>query len=88
MRYDEIYKALHRQPFQPFCIQLSNGQSHTIRHPDFAWVTRTAIHVGYSSGDDEIPDRVTECDLLHVVAIEPVNGARSNGRGKPRRKKK
>lgn len=87
MRYDEVYRALHRQPFQPFRIQLSNGQSHVIRHPDFGWVTRTALHVGHPSGKDEIPDRVTECDLLHIVAIEPVNGTSRDGRSHRGRKR-
>lgn len=87
MRHDEVYKRLHRQPFQPFRIQLSNGQAHTIRHPDFAWVTWTALLVGHPSGKEDVPDKFTECDLLHIVAIEPVNGSGPSTRRRRRRPK-
>ena len=74
MRYQEMFEALHRQPFQPFCLQLTNGQSRVIRHPDFAGLLRTSVLLFESSEDDDVPDRFDQYDLLHVVGIEPVNG--------------
>ena len=88
MRYQELYDVLHKSPFQPFRIQLSNGQTHVIRHPDFAWLMRTSVFIGLPSGDDEMPDRAIQCDLLHVVAIEPVHSTGPNGRGKQPKKRK
>lgn len=85
MRYQEVYEALHRQPFQPIRIQLTNGQSHVIRHPDFAGLLRTSVLLFESSEDDDVPDRFDQYDLLHVVGIEPINGRKRNGR--PRRRK-
>ncbi len=87
MRYQEVYDVLHRQPFQPFRIQLTNGQSQVITHPDFAWLMRTSVLVAHSSGEDEVPDRFHQYDLLHVVGIEPVNRAKRNGRGKRGKRK-
>ena len=66
IRHPELYKALHKSPFEPFRIQLTNGESWVIRHPDFAALTRTTVYVGVSSGRDEIPDTFNEYDLLHV----------------------
>jgi len=86
MRYNELYNVLHKVPFRPFRIQLTNGQSYAIRHPDFAWLKRTSILIGLASGDDEIPNEHTECDLLHVVAIEPVNGSRRRNGGRRKRR--
>ncbi len=83
MRHDELHKALHKSPFQPFRIQLTNGESWVIRHPDFAGLTRTSVLVFISSRDDEIPDTFNQYDLLHVVGIEPVNG-RAKRRRKPK----
>ena len=80
MRFQEVYDTLHRQPFQPFRIQLTNGQSHVVRHRDFAWLTRTSVFIGLPSGDDEVPDRALQYDLLHVVGLEPVNGAKPKRR--------
>lgn len=85
MRYQEMFEVLHRQPFQPFRIQLTNGQSRVILHPDFAGLLRTSVLLFKSSEDDDIPDRFDQYDLLHVVGIEPVNGRKRNGG--PRRRK-
>jgi len=53
-----------------------------IDHPDFAWITRSSVLIGISSGEDDIPERFNQYDLLHVVGIEPVNGKKGNKRRK------
>jgi hypothetical protein len=82
MRHHELYEALHEQPFEPFRIVLTTGESHVIRHPDFAWLTRTSVLIGRSSERHDVPDRFNRYDLLHVVGIEPVNGAKRTRRRK------
>lgn len=79
MRLTEIQDALAKQPFEPFRIHLSSGQSYEIRHQEFSGLTRTSLFVGVSSGQDEVPDRMIQCDLLHIVALEPVNGRQAHG---------
>lgn len=74
MRIDELRETLAKAPFQPFRIHLTDGRSFDIRHREFAGLTRHSIFVGEPSGDDEVPDRMIQCDLLHVVSIEPING--------------
>jgi hypothetical protein len=69
-----VQQALTKQPFHPFRIRLSNGNVYEIRHPEFAALTRNSIFVGSPTDGGEAPDRMVECDLLHVVTIEPVNG--------------
>ncbi len=83
MRLNELQELLRKQPFEAFCIQLTNGQSFVIRHPEFAALSRSSMYVGIPSGKDEIPDRYVQCDLLHIVTIEPVNGSRRRTRKKP-----
>jgi len=78
MRFQELYEVLHHTPFEPFRIRLTDGQSHVIRQPDFAWLTRSSVYVGLPSGTDDVPDRAIQRDLLHVVSVEPVNA--KNGR--------
>jgi hypothetical protein len=75
--------ALHREPFRAFRIELTSGKFYDIWHPDFAWLTRTSVLIGAFSGKDDVPDDFTECDLLPVVSLEPLNG-----RAKPRRRRK
>ena len=86
MRYQELYDTLHKSPFEPFRIRLTDGGRYIVRHPDFAALTRTSILLFISSEDDAIPDRFNQYDLLHVVGIEPVNGSkRKNGAARKKR---
>lgn len=73
MRQQEVRDALRKMPFQPFRVHLSNGHSYDVRHPEFAALTRLSIFVGLPLRDDGVPDRMIECDLLHVVALEPID---------------
>jgi hypothetical protein len=40
-----ILEAARAKPFRPFVLELSNGESLTIKHPDFIWVFDTEILV-------------------------------------------
>jgi hypothetical protein len=75
MRAHELRDALRRQPFQPIRVRLSTGQTYDILHPEFAALTATSLFVGSPSAAGEIPVRMVQCDLIHVVAIEPVTAA-------------
>jgi len=86
MRFQELQDALRKQPFEPFRIQLSNGQAHDVRHPEFAALSRTSVLIGIPSKRDGVPDRFAQVDLLHVVAIEPVNGQRRGAKGSRKRR--
>ena len=72
MRPNEVQEVLRRQPFQPFRVRLSTGQGYEIRHPEFAALTKTSLFVGDPAGDEGFPNRMIQCDLLHVVAVEPI----------------
>lgn len=71
----EVREALRKQPFEPFRIRLTTGQSYEVRHPEFATVTRTSVYVGVPEGRGEFPERAIQCALLHVVSLEPIDGA-------------
>lgn len=75
MRQQEVRDLLRKEPFQPLPIHLSNGQSYDIRHPEFAALTRTSVIVVTPSPDEKEVDRIVQCDLVHVVAMEPIDGA-------------
>ena len=71
MTANELRDALRKQPFEPFRVRLTTGQAYEIMHPEFAAVTQTSFFVG-EPHDDGFPDRMIQCSLLHVVALEPV----------------
>ena len=74
MRPEDILEMLHRRPFGPFRIHLSNGQTYDIRHPEVAFVTRAALVLGIPAPDlpPEIADRATVVALIHINNIEPL----------------
>ena len=47
MNADLIQDFLRRQPFEPFVIRLSNGETHEVRHPECAIVMRTQVLIYY-----------------------------------------
>jgi hypothetical protein len=55
-----------------------------VRHPEMALLTPHTVHVVELTKTGQPTDRVVKCDLIHVVALEPVNGR--NGRRPHRRK--
>jgi hypothetical protein len=69
---------LKQQPFKPFRLVMSSGQSYDVRHPEMALLTRTSILVGIDDSEDGIPAEFKICSLLHVTAVEPLEaGSRS-----------
>ncbi len=74
MRQQEIRDTLRGEPFRPFRVHLSNGQAYDVRHPELAALTRHSVFIVLPSSDDIETDRVIQCDLVHVVAMEPIDG--------------
>ncbi len=65
MNAETVREFLRREPFEPFVIRMSNGESHEVRHPECALLTATRVVVGYP-----IEDRIVYCALIHINAIE------------------
>ncbi len=78
MRAPEVQEVLRRQPFQAFRVRLSTGKGYDVRHPEFAALTRTSLFVGDPAAEESFPERMIQCDLLHVVALEPIAASSSS----------
>ena len=65
MNADAIREFLRREPFEPFVIRMSNGETHEVRHPECL-----AIGKGRIAITDLDADRVAICSLVHVTSIE------------------
>lgn len=70
MNIETIREFLRREPFAPFVIRLSNGESHEIRHPECVAITKSRAIVTYP---DE--DRTVHCGLTHINAVELLQNA-------------
>jgi hypothetical protein len=65
MNADTIREFVRRQPFEPFVIRLSNGETHEVRHPERLLVLKTKVILGYPEDD-----RSVHLSLIHVNAVE------------------
>ena len=62
-----IRERLHKVPFKPFEMRLSDGRRVPIVHPDFVALGGSVVVIT----DEE--DGVREVDALHVVSLEPIS---------------
>jgi len=65
MNSESIRELLHRQPFEPFEIRMTNGDKHRIRHPELAMMAGSRLVVHYPE-----TDLLAILSLLHAAAIE------------------
>jgi hypothetical protein len=66
-------ELLRRQPFKPFRLVMSSGESYAVRHHEMAWVTKNDILVGTDLADDGMPAEFKICPLFHVAKVEPLS---------------
>ena len=83
-----IRTRLKQQPFRPFRLVTSSGESYEVRHPDLLFVGMDEVIVGIpGKNDPAFYDDVSRVAIVHVTAMEdlPKKAKRSskrNGRGK------
>lgn len=74
MRPEELRRVLDNRPFQPVRLHITGGEFVDVRHPEMAIITRSLVTVGIA-GHAGVFDHIAHYNLLHVVKIEPLNGA-------------
>ena len=70
MNADTIREWVARQPFEPFELRLSNGETYQIRHPELVAISKTKAAIA-----DPETDRFTHISLVHVNSIRPLQTA-------------
>ena len=92
----DMKKLLRARPFTPIRLGLSDGRSIVIRHPDQVVVAERHLLVGLarlerskplatpSSGEAVARDWLI-VNLLHVLTVEPENGAAERPKRRSRR---
>ena len=83
---NDILARTRRQPFQPFRIVTTTGQTYDIRYPDQAVATQRWVVVPPNPASDEAPDQIVQLSITRIVNIEDgitappkSGGAASNG---------
>ncbi len=69
MHHEDLRRLLEAQPFRPFRVTLTNGQTHNIRHPEFAALTHRLLKIGSpDAGEDPAADE----DYIGVAVVHIV----------------
>jgi hypothetical protein len=78
---NEIDLRLNDLPFVPFRLYVSNGETYDVVHPDMVLVNLASVTLGIpvQTDPDITLDRKVTISLFHVVKIEPLGTAASNG---------
>jgi len=82
MRLDEIRAHLHKHPFIPIRVFISDGSHYDVHHPDFMLLSRAEVVIGLDPGTDQFPERNAYLDPIHITRIEPINGKHGRGNGR------
>jgi hypothetical protein len=74
MKPEGLRDELHRQPFVPLRIHLTDGKTYDIRHPEMAMVTSRDVYIGReeTSPGSGIARGCDLVSLLHVIRVEQV----------------
>jgi hypothetical protein len=70
MNADTIREWLSRQPFEPFELRLSNGETYQVRHPEVIAIGKNRIAIV-----DPGIDRFVHVALVHINSIEALQRA-------------
>ena len=65
-----ILELLHRQPFQPFEVRMSNGDRFEVGHPEMALLSKSNLVIGRVDSDS-----LDYCALLHVADVRELEQA-------------
>lgn len=74
MRPNDIYRHVHKRPFQAFRMTLTDGRVYEVRHPEMVMVGLSSVIIGFPADEngDPVFERAVDVSLLHIMQIEPL----------------
>jgi hypothetical protein len=72
MRLEDIRQLTRAQPFRPFRVFLTGGETYDVHHPDMILATLGAAHIAVPSpgGPPDAAERVTIVSPVHIQKVE------------------
>jgi hypothetical protein len=64
MRPEAIRELLRRQPFIPFTVHMTSGESYRVTHPEQVFVTKGLLLIYY-----EVEDCIAYWSFLHIANV-------------------
>jgi hypothetical protein len=72
MSNTDFMTLLRKRPFEPFRIQVSDGTTYDVRHPDMVIPTVTSVHIGIPATTQAGYERVEIVAMEHVAKLLPL----------------
>lgn len=74
----EFRNMLKAQPFRPFAVKTTDGDTHRVAHPDYALISPAKTEVVIYDKDGHF----RHVAMNHIVSLEPVrsNGSKKSGK--------
>ena len=77
MTAEKLREMLRLQPFRPFLVKTTDGDTFRVEHPNFASITPSGREVIIFEKDDHY----RWVAMGHIVTLEPIrNGIKKSGR--------
>ncbi|MCG3137425.1 MAG: hypothetical protein HJJLKODD_01269 [Phycisphaerae bacterium] len=70
MDMNEFDKLLHREPFVPFRISLTNGQVYEIQNPSLVVPMKRDVFIAMSGREDWVL-----IPIIHIASVESIQAA-------------
>lgn len=81
MTADTIREMLDREPFEPFRVVTSSGESYVVRNPHLVALLRSEFMIAHPNSD-----RRAFIPYLNVTAVETISNGRPAGARRRRRR--
>jgi hypothetical protein len=72
----EFRTFLQAQPFRPFLVKTTDGDTHRVEHPDYALISPPKTEVVIYDGDGHS----RHVAMNHIVSLEAVRNGKKTGR--------
>ncbi len=82
----DFQTRLRAKPFVPFRVTTSAGETYDVKHPEFVFVLRRFLEIGFPVPEDpKFADHVERVSILHITSVNDLPMAApapgSNGSG-------
>jgi hypothetical protein len=68
-------RLMHAQPFKPFRVKLTNGDSYEVANHDSGFVLSQCLEVGIDPDEQGFAKWTARCAYLHIASIEELQAA-------------
>lgn len=77
MTADTFKEILHREPFEPFRVVMSSGESYNVMHPEMALVASRSLVLAIPDKSHSDGERIAFCSYLHIAHVEVLKPSRA-----------